>query len=652
VLSIALRSCLACAPLVAVLLGGVGCSCSGLVDGSDGGGRGGDDGSLRDGARTDGPLADGAPAQGDASPTDALVALDGGEVDRCAIGGAFSLDLDRAGAAICPEAPTGTGVVRHVAPGGDDSGDGTSASAPLATLGRAIALAGPGDVISLADGVYREGIETTRGGAEGAPITIRAAPGATPVIAGSAAVSTWSPASGAPSNVYVTSWDPSLTPTGFRGPEAVTRGAPQTVFVDGAPLQQIGIQGDSPHASCPTPGGVCRAVVGATLADLADHPGSFFFDSASSQLYVRLADDGDPSSHLVEVPQHRRVLFFYPASPGFVCLEGLTFRHSNASAAHAQMAAVSVPEASTMSRSIVEWTDLTGVSLRSGATLTRSIARHNGQTGISSSGQGIRIERSEIHGNNWRHFNAFWEAGGIKITSGATGTVEELHVHDNDGPGIWLDFAVRDDPDGFTIARNWVHGNGREAQIFVEVSSPVRVVNNVVWNDGRIADSAVRGIYIAESSDAVVELNTVIASAPSFLFDASSGGRGTAEGLSMRGNVFADFGETAPDHARVRIPALTSWSSDHNLFYAAAVPFGLPRGEGTLADWQALSGVDAASIEGDPRFVDPAGRDVRPTPDSPVVDAVPSSTITVDFSGRSRPVGAAWDIGALEGCSR
>ena len=46
------------------------------------------------------------------------------------------------------------------------------------TLTAALDVAGPGDTISLADGVYREPIVTTQGGEEGSPLTIEGGRGA------------------------------------------------------------------------------------------------------------------------------------------------------------------------------------------------------------------------------------------------------------------------------------------------------------------------------------------------------------------------------------------------------------------------------------------------------------------------------------------
>ncbi|MEY4245082.1 MAG: hypothetical protein RLZZ245_2667 [Verrucomicrobiota bacterium] len=69
----------------------------------------------------------------------------------------------------------------HVSPVGKDSADGT-AQAPFQSIARGLNAAKPGDTILLHGGVYRETITPSQSGRSGAPVTLRNAPGATPVI--------------------------------------------------------------------------------------------------------------------------------------------------------------------------------------------------------------------------------------------------------------------------------------------------------------------------------------------------------------------------------------------------------------------------------------------------------------------------------------
>ncbi|MGW8257203.1 MAG: right-handed parallel beta-helix repeat-containing protein [Thermoguttaceae bacterium] len=79
----------------------------------------------------------------------------------------------------------------HVSPQGDDANDG-SASKMLRTISAAAALAQPGDVITIHEGVYRERVNPPRGGTSDANrIVYQAAPGEKVEIKGSEVVENW-----------------------------------------------------------------------------------------------------------------------------------------------------------------------------------------------------------------------------------------------------------------------------------------------------------------------------------------------------------------------------------------------------------------------------------------------------------------------------
>jgi len=63
----------------------------------------------------------------------------------------------------------------YVATTGDDANAGTSPGAPKRTIAAAVAAAGPGQTISVADGVYDGNVTPTRGGSSAGFITVRAA---------------------------------------------------------------------------------------------------------------------------------------------------------------------------------------------------------------------------------------------------------------------------------------------------------------------------------------------------------------------------------------------------------------------------------------------------------------------------------------------
>src|SRR5207253_649478 len=95
----------------------------------------------------------------------------------------------------------------------------------------------------------------------------------------------------------------------------------QQVFVDfdtaadKHPLQQIGRPPNSNSSDNEYP-----SPIGSTLADMA--PARFFWDSASNTLYVQLADNSDPNSHVMEASTTLRTLYL-GGSKGYWYIKGL-----------------------------------------------------------------------------------------------------------------------------------------------------------------------------------------------------------------------------------------------------------------------------------------------------------------------------------------
>ncbi len=77
-----------------------------------------------------------------------------------------------------------------VAPGGSDTADGSQAR-PFRTVAKALSLVKPGEAVYLTTGTYRERLRLEeRGGTSARPLTLRAAPNATPILRGGTGSST------------------------------------------------------------------------------------------------------------------------------------------------------------------------------------------------------------------------------------------------------------------------------------------------------------------------------------------------------------------------------------------------------------------------------------------------------------------------------
>ena len=79
-------------------------------------------------------------------------------------------------------------VSYYISPAGNDSNDGRSAGAAFKTIQKAIDLAQPGAVITLAPGIYLQDVRSTRNGSASAPITLTGPAGAVVKGGGSARI--------------------------------------------------------------------------------------------------------------------------------------------------------------------------------------------------------------------------------------------------------------------------------------------------------------------------------------------------------------------------------------------------------------------------------------------------------------------------------
>lgn len=120
------------------------------------------------------------------------------------------------------------GAEFFVSPSGSDSADG-SLGAPFFTIGKALALAQPGDAVKLRAGTYREMINPVRGGTAGSPITIENYNGEEAIVSAFEVVS--GPWTAQGSGVYATTVSGARPATFWTAPGTTTNG---TGMVDAA----------------------------------------------------------------------------------------------------------------------------------------------------------------------------------------------------------------------------------------------------------------------------------------------------------------------------------------------------------------------------------------------------------------------------------
>lgn len=123
-----------------------------------------------------------------------------------------------------------------------------------------------------------------------------------------------------------------------------------------------------------------------------------------------------------------------------------------------------------------------GVEVGSGGRLVNVRVTDNQWLGIGGHGQDIVIDGGEVARNSLAATDGGQQnhhAGGMKLTRAMDLTISHVHVHNNLGPGIWLDLEVRDS----IVSANLVEDNSSRG-IFVEISHGVDVVGNVVRRSG------------------------------------------------------------------------------------------------------------------------------------------------------------------------
>ena len=251
----------------------------------------------------------------------------------------------------------------------EDSGPGTK-DHPFRTINHAAQILQPGESVVIASGVYREAIRPARGGTSPeAMISYEAAPGAHVVVQGAIPVSGWQPSEGwnigldhetkQPVKAWELHLDPKLFPRGYN-PFALDNVTDNRywinyakdnmwnyfrrrglVFVDGKPLEPVPspseLAGPSEHSLS-----FFSEIHWAPLfKEFSSYAGKFWVESDGLTLHIRLANDDDPSKHVIEITNEESV--FSPAKPyqAYIRVKGIAFRYAGNSYPNPQRGLVS-----------------------------------------------------------------------------------------------------------------------------------------------------------------------------------------------------------------------------------------------------------------------------------------------------------------------
>ena len=362
------------------------------------------------------------------------------------------------------------------------------------TIGRAAAIAEPGDTVIIHSGIYREAVVIEKSGLPDNPITFQAAAGAGVIMTGADRISEWTKVKG-DSNIYSTPWPHEFITfnqnhTHPNDDYHRLIGRCEQVFINGYVLRQV-LERDK----------LSR--------------GTFYVDLDGKRLYVWNYDNQDISKKAtVEASVRGRIL---AVKGDYVTVKGIRFRYA---ANQAQHGAVEFSgNHLTVEDCIFEYTNAGGAAFGGeDITVRRCTFQYNGQLGFGAvRSHRLRMTGCTVRNNNIKGFDRGWEAGGNKICLARGVVLENSTFVENRGNGIWFDIGNED-----CTVRNCLVAFNEDAGIFYEISYGLHAHDNVIVGNG-LADTpgawgASAGISISSSPDCLIERNLLVGNKEGFNF--------------------------------------------------------------------------------------------------------------------------------------
>jgi hypothetical protein len=238
---------------------------------------------------------------------------------------------------------------------------------------------------------------------------------------------------------------------------------------------------------------------------------------------------------------------------------------------------------------------------------------------VSNSGDRPIIQRNVIWGNHGSgiHMNGDLSQGGDGIISSALVSGNIIYDNGTTGSGINMDGVQNS-----VIENNLIFDNHSSGISLYQIDAAEPASNNLVINNTiHIAENGRWALNVQDESIGNKALNNILISDHSF--------RGAIDVCGgCRPGFVSDY--------NVVIPRFTSGGSNYN----------------SLAQWRAATGNDTHSLAAPAAsalFVDPASGDYHLLATSAARD-VGTATLAAmfDLDGKSRPIGAGFDIGAYE----
>lgn len=385
-----------------------------------------------------------------------------------------------------------THAVAQRDPQATDDGPGTP-DKPWRTLGKAVEQAGPGDVVLIRDGIYREHLVFKTSGTAQQPVRFQAAANAHVVLTGADPLSGWRQLDGQ-KNIYAIAW-----PYRFIGwsknmshPDDEYHrliGRCEQVEVDGYLLRQV-----------------------LEANQLA--PGSYFADVSNQVLQVWDAGNRDLNQVHVEASTRPEIC---QVTGNYVQLNGFHFRLAANMAQHGAVVLSGTHD--LLEDCVVEDMNASGATLAGEQlTVSRCTFRANGQLGFGANGaHQLLFTGCLVENNNTKGFARGWEAGGDKLVLCRDAILERSCFLRNRGSGIWFDIGNE-----HCTVRNCLIADNEDGGIFDEISFGLQAHDNVIAGNGFAetagAWGAQAGITLSSSPESVIERNLIVGNREGFDF--------------------------------------------------------------------------------------------------------------------------------------
>ncbi|GAA2737155.1 hypothetical protein GCM10009867_23250 [Pedococcus aerophilus] len=361
-----------------------------------------------------------------------------------------------------------------VSPSGNDAAPGTS-SRPVRTIARGIQLSPSRGTVVLRGGTYHESVTIFK------TVTLQSYPGEAVWLDGSVPISGWTKVGSVwRHNGWTPRFDSSPTYTkgaadgtapgwGFVNPAFPMAAHPDMVFRDGVSQRQV-----------------------KSLSLVK--PGTFYLDTATSQLYV----GSDPSGAAMRGTDLAKALSVRAPD---VLIRGFGIRRFGNSVWHMGAITLESPR-NALANMVIDQMATTGVAaIASDIVLNQVSVLRSGLLGVhASTADRLRVLNSRLVGNNAERFNTAPVSGGIKVGRLRTITVSGTTISANWGHGFWADQSVYDT----RLLHNNIESN-QGTGVFLEISSLAVVVDNLI---GRNTGN---GIKVNNTSNVRIWNNTIVA---------------------------------------------------------------------------------------------------------------------------------------------